>query len=477
MKMLQIVRSVRFALTLWYSLVLLAAFLIFGASVYVYLQHVQEKALRQDLFEEVDWISRLVDVEKTRLTGRHSLKQLSKDVVRRLDQHYSTIPRNYVVVLASLRGSVLYQSGNLHTQMMKPLEIPRGTTSIRSLEDPIEGAFSIAARRVWPFAIQVGYTEKASRAVLGYLLFVFALLVPVVLFVSFAGGWFMAGLVLRPIDGIADLTKRITAENLNERIPPRAVDDELGRLIATINGMIARLQSSFEQMREFSLSVAHELKTPLTILKGESELALERSPTPEETQQLASSYLEETVRMSRIVDDLLTLAKADAGRIVIGREPVQLDGMIQELFEDTVVLSGSKRIRVELVENQPAIVLGDATRLRQMLRAIVSNAVRYTDPEGLIRITSRCNQASLQISIEDTGIGIPPESLDKIFQRFYRVDADRSRASGGSGLGLSIARWIADAHGGSITVRSTPGKGSCFIVNLPLHAPPENREA
>ncbi len=468
MRLPKAVRSVRFALTLWYSLVFLGAFAIFASSVYLYLKRVQEESLRQDLVEEVDWISRIVEVEKSRLSDRASLKQLSSDVVQKLNEHYGSIPRNYIVALTTLNGSMLYQSGNLRGTMLEPGSLPAQETVLQSVEDPRAGSISVGARRTPPFIIEVGYTEKSTDAVLRHLLFVFAVLVPVVLFISFAGGWLMAGIVLRPINTIATLANRITAENLSERIPERRVDDELGRLIATINGMIARLQSSFEQMREFSLSVAHELKTPLTILKGESELALNRSPGPEETQQLVQTYLEETVRMSRIVDDLLTLAKADTGRIEVAREPLPLHAVIQELYEDTLILSAKKNLHVELVDNQPVVIAGEASRLRQLFRALVSNAVRYTDPGGSIRIACRRLGREASVEIEDTGIGIPPDSLEKIFQRFYRVDSDRSRSSGGSGLGLSIARWIADAHGGSIAVRSSPGKGSCFTVRLPV---------
>jgi signal transduction histidine kinase len=231
--------------------------------------------------------------------------------------------------------------------------------------------------------------------------------------------------------------------------------------------MIARLESSFSQIREFSLSVAHELRTPLTILKGESELALTRAQTREETERLVTTYLEETVRMSRIVDDLLTLAKADAGQIKIQKEPVELSRLLQDIYEDAVILSSDKPLAVELRHNDQATILGDEARLRQLFRVLLSNAVQYTDAGGSVFISSRRQGKEVHVDIEDTGIGIPPGALDKIFQRFYRVDEARTRVKGGSGLGLSIAQWIATAHNGSVSVRSTLGKGSCFTVTLP----------
>jgi heavy metal sensor kinase len=328
----------------------------------------------------------------------------------------------------------------------------------------------VAARRDAPFVIQVAYTEDVTRAVLEHLLSIFAVLAPVVLFVAISGGWLMAGIVLRPIREISERAKDITASNLSGRIITRSTDDELGELISTINSMISRLEMSFRNIREFSLSIAHELKTPLTILKGESELALTKPLSPLEAEQLASTYLEETSRLSRIVDDLLTLAKVEAGQMTLSEEPVKLHELVDGINEDALILAADRQIAVTLDRNDQGIVTGDPVRLRQLLRALISNAVRYTDPGGTVRIRNERNGDRVSISIEDTGIGIPVESLDKLFDRFYRVDEARSRAHGGSGLGLSIAKWIAEAHHGSISVRSTPGMGSCFTVHLPLNS-------
>jgi signal transduction histidine kinase len=231
------------------------------------------------------------------------------------------------------------------------------------------------------------------------------------------------------------------------------------------------LQSSFDQIKQFSMNVAHELKTPLTILKGESELALSKLPPSEETRELVSSYLEETIRMSRIVDDLLTLAKADAGQLPIEREPVDVQGLIRELFDDAALLSASKQLDIQLVKADPAIVIGDASRLRQLFRILITNAIQFTDATGTIRIRCEATGPYVVVTVEDTGIGIPANSLEKIFERFYRVDQARTRAKGGSGLGLSLAKWIVESHNGTISAQSELGKGSSFIVRLPLRTP------
>lgn len=468
MAILQRLRSVRVALTFWYSLVLTGAFALFGYGVYLYLKQLQEAELERNLAEEVDWISNLMDLEKGRFPGNVPIDRLSEDIERRIFGHFLVNPRNYIVVLTGSSGDVLFQSPANTSDSLAGLKIPNGSTILRTIPGPRGGALRVAARRADPFVVQVAYTEEATKAVLNHLLLIFLILAPVALFLSIAGGWFLSGLALRPISQITQLANRITAQNLNQQIPSRPINDELGELIITINRMIRRLQASFDQIREFSLNVAHELKTPLTILKGESELALTKPVTAAEAERLATTYLEETGRMSRIVEDLLTLAKADAGGLAIEQGPVRMEDLVQDLYEDAQILGTTKDLQVELTGNNPATVLGDPLRLRQLFRAIIANAVQYTDQGGSIRISSTRAGAELLIAIEDTGIGIPPESLDRVFDRFYRVEAARSRVRGGSGLGLAIAKWIAEAHRGSISVRSTPGKGSCFTVRIPV---------
>jgi two-component system OmpR family sensor kinase len=290
----------------------------------------------------------------------------------------------------------------------------------------------------------------------------------VMLFVAFASGWLMAGLVLRPVRQISSMANRITALNLSERIPVRDVDDELGTLIRTMNAMISRLQASFEEMRLFSLNVAHELRTPLAILKGQSELALSNPPSPDETQELVTSYLEETIRMSRIVDDLLMLAKAETGQLTVERGQVHMDTLVQDLYEDGTILAGSKDLFLRLGQVDPAVVTGDAARLRQLFRILLTNALHYTNPGGEIRIACERKDGNVLVSIEDTGIGIPAESLERVFDRFYRVDQARTRVKGGSGLGLALAKWIVEAHHGTISVHSRVDTGSTFTVALPV---------
>ncbi len=467
MSLLQKLKSVRAVLTLWYSTVLFIAFLVFGASVYVYLRHLQLEALENDLLEEANWIASLIDLERDQIDDKEGSARLLADIQEQIVQHFTQSPRNYLIVLTTSEGEVIYRTNQGFRRVVLETEIDPEQPAVQKISDGAGGSMRVVGRKVGQFLIRVAYTESVTEGVLKSLLSIFAVLVPVVMFIAVAGGWVMSGVALRPIGQITELADRITAEHLNERIPSRAVDDELGRLIKTINGMITRLESSFEQIKQFSLSVAHEMKTPLTILKGESELALSSPMSADEAQQLANTYLEETTRLSRIVEDLLTLAKAETKELSIQREPVRVDVLMDEVYDDATILAANKQLAITSTANEPCTVLGDPVRLRQLFRALVSNAIRYTDPGGSVRLSCSREPEVVRVDIEDTGIGIPEESLEKIFDRFYRVDEARSREKGGSGLGLSIARWIAEAHNGTISVVSSPGKGSTFTVRVP----------
>jgi signal transduction histidine kinase len=188
----------------------------------------------------------------------------------------------------------------------------------------------------------------------------------------------------------------------------------------------------------------------------------------EDMRQLATMYLEETLRIQHIIEDLLTLSRADAKEMLLEMTQVPIGDLVRDVADDASILASSKDLSVELGPTADAVVMGDPTRLRQMLRALVSNAVRYTEAGGAIRLSSMVADQTAHVTVQDTGIGIPAESLPHVFERFYRVDASRSRDGGGSGLGLALAKWIAESHGGSISVESELGKGSTFVVHLPL---------
>jgi signal transduction histidine kinase len=277
----------------------------------------------------------------------------------------------------------------------------------------------------------------------------------------------------------------ITSQNLNQRIPPPKVQDEISRLIETFNEMISRLDQSFHQIRQFSSDASHELKTPLTILKGEVEVTLRKERPLQEYQQTLKSNLEEINRMSQIVEDLLLLSKADIGEIRLNKEDINLTEILNEIVAQMDMLAKSKRLFLAASDHHQDIhMFGDALRIRELFINLIENGIKYTEEGGSIGIAlskeyeplagnglegpEKEQEKIVKIIVSDTGIGIAKEDQERIFNRFFRVDKARSREEGGSGLGLSICKWIVEAHQGEIRVESELGKGSSFIVKLPL---------
>jgi two-component system OmpR family sensor kinase len=291
--------------------------------------------------------------------------------------------------------------------------------------------------------------------------------------VSIVGAYGIAGRAFRPVDVIINEVQAISdGRSLHRRLAVDGAGDELMRLNETLNEMIARLETSFGALRRFTADASHELKTPLAVLRADVERAMSASPQSNEQLIALEEALQETRRMSDLVDSLLTLARADEGRFDVVREPVALEPLVREVFESAVILGEDAGLTVSLPVVEPATVLGDAPRLRQLCMNLVMNAVKYTPRGGRIDVSLSHRLDGVTFSVRDTGVGIGATDLPHIFERFWRADRVRSRASerGGFGLGLAISQWIAQAHGGSITATSRLGRGSLFTVHLPAVA-------
>jgi len=284
--------------------------------------------------------------------------------------------------------------------------------------------------------------------------------------VAFFLGRFSARKSLRLIDDITQTAQEIDANNLSQRFEVHTAGDELDGLTSTLNEMIARLEGSLRQIRQFTSDVSHELRTPLTVIRGQTEVILRKERTTEEYHQVLESNLEEMEWMSRIVDNLLTLSRADAGQLQIEIRPVQLKQLVVEAYEECSLLAEEKNLSVSLDKIEEALVYGDEMWLRQVLWNLIDNAVKYTPEGGKIWLSLEVEGGYAKLTVRDTGIGIPEEDLPRIFDRFYRVDKARSREMGGSGLGLNIMKWIVNAHKGRIEVTSRLGEGSCFTIWL-----------
>jgi|SRR5436190_5358933 len=265
-------------------------------------------------------------------------------------------------------------------------------------------------------------------------------------------------------------TQRISAESLSSRLDVTNSRDEVGRLAATINALLTRLEESFKEQQRFVADASHELRTPLAVLRGETEIALSKTRNIDEYQESLSLINEEAERLSRIVEDLFILARQpiDAPH-VLEKQPLSLNETIKDCARAAHVLASRKGVRLVAENGSPSIVLnGDEDLLKRMILNLLDNAVKYTPVGGDISVELKRQNGNARIVVRDTGIGIPPNDQMHVFDRFYRVDKARSRAQGGAGLGLSIVQWIVDAHEGKITVDSEPGVGTKFTIDLPL---------
>jgi heavy metal sensor kinase len=267
---------------------------------------------------------------------------------------------------------------------------------------------------------------------------------------------------------MTEAARRISAEQLDERVHTTGTGDELDRLAATLNDMLGRLDVTFRQIRQFSADASHELQTPLTILQGELEVALRAPRSPDEYRRVLTSALEESGRIARLVEGLLLLSRADAGVLRMDHQPVDLACLVAEVCEQSQVLAKARGVALDLGPLTPMTLQGDPQHLRRLLVNLVDNGLKYTPAGGRVTLALHQDGAWAVLRVADTGIGLAPGEQERIFQRFYRVPTVMSRAAEGSGLGLCIARSIVEAHGGAIQVESAEGHGSIFTVRLPL---------
>ena len=280
-------------------------------------------------------------------------------------------------------------------------------------------------------------------------------------------GYFMAKKALKPVDKIRKAAVKISSRNLEEYIDIGARRDELGKLAETFNAMISRLRDAFQRINQFSVDVSHELKTPLTILKGSTEVALRKERAGEEYRAVLASHLEEIDRMSQIIDDLLLLSKADTGKMQLNVSDIDLKDLILQVYMGMKMFAEKKDVELIVDELYDVRLKGDELKLRRMLWNIVENGIKYTNGGGKVKISSASDDGYVRINVRDTGVGIADEDIKYVFDRFYRADRARKRESG-TGLGLSISKWIAEAHKGAIEVESHPSSGSLFSIKLPV---------
>ena len=460
--------SLRVRLTLWYGTALLLTLLVFAVVLY--------QVMARGMRDQVDR-----SLERAAAAAVQAVEQRGVGPTLPFEDLSADFPELAVIdkffQIFSPAGKITIQSHNA-----KRLDVPLSLTALEAAfegrstfesarfkgESPIR-LLTVPIRRAGILIniVQVGMSMHGIEHSLRRLLAVFSLATPIALIVALAGGWFLAGRALRPVNVMTQAAQRIAAGDLSQRLAVPRSSDEIGRLAVTFNEMIARLAASFQQVRQFSADASHELRTPLTVMKGETELALRRERPTEDYRRVLESNLEEIDRMTRIVDELLFLSRADLGEVKMESGPVSLDILVQDIQRQAIVLGQDKNVQVTIGSIEPVTVLGDELRLRELILNLVDNAVKYSRPGGKVELGLSREGKTGRLTVTDSGIGIGPGALDRIFDRFYRTDEARAHAKG-TGLGLSICKWIVESHHGRIEVQSTPGQGSRFTIILPL---------
>lgn len=309
-------------------------------------------------------------------------------------------------------------------------------------------------QRIWEHAL-----DETSEMVLWVGL-------PAVIFGLF-GGWWITRKALSPVTKLTEAVEKIHERNLRDPLPRSGNGDELDRLTEVFNSMTTRLDGSFNRIREFTLHASHELKTPITIMRGELETALrEENLTPIQKERLLSQ-MDEIERLAKIVDGLTLLTKADAGQIKLNFEPVRVDDLVRESFADAKILAHPQNIHINLSACEEVLISGDRHRLRQLLLNLADNAIKYNQPDGTVNISLRNADGFAELKIENTGAGISPELQPRVFERFFRGDSSHGNTIEGCGLGLSIAQWIVTTHNGSVQFISKPDKLTIVTIRLP----------
>jgi two-component system, OmpR family, sensor kinase len=302
----------------------------------------------------------------------------------------------------------------------------------------------------------------------------FAWIIPIAIVLASGGGYFLARKSLAPVVAMSDRADHISAANLHERLPVQNKSDELGRLAASFNQMLERVDQSFERQRRFMADASHELRTPAAILRGESEVALSRPDRSlEEYRESLTVLRDEAQRLTQIVEDLFTLTRADAGQYPLSRRDFYLDELVADCVHATRTLALAKNISVNADMSEELPIRADEALLRRMILNLLDNAIKYTPRDGQVTISAHRSDDEYSISVTDTGTGIPEDVQTRVFERFFRVDKARTRSDndGGAGLGLAIARWIADAHRGRLILARSDSKGSTFTAFLPVNVP------
>lgn len=455
--------SIRFRLTAWYAGVLAGILVLFSIAVYAGLNHY----LRRNLHESV-----VKDAQEVGSIVRENANEGDESIGREVGEHFSAESNDRAIRVLGPDGGQIYLSGpsqafpawNGSPANGQPSEMTHRLTGGQQFLIRTQAVQSDSGKK---YFVQVAASLAPTNEILRDLLGVLALALLLATAIAVTGGVFLIRSSLKPLDNIAVRAQQITSRSLHERMPISNTGDELQQLSISLNRMIERLEEAFHHISRFSADASHELRTPLTIMRGELEAAVQNSRIDAEAREALGTALDETVRLSKIVDQLLTMSRLDAGEAFLELSRFDFSELARTTIEHMRLLADEKKLTLKVEAAEPVQVEGDPSRLQQVVVNLLDNAIKYTPQGGAVSVTVRAEADKAVLTVTDTGIGISEEGQSQIFERFYRTDKARSRKLGGIGLGLSIVKSIGAAHGGRVTVQSTEGAGSTFRFEIP----------
>jgi heavy metal sensor kinase len=441
--------SVRARLTLWHAGVLTLIVCVFSAGILLFVEARLYAGLDVQLGQEIATIGKIYREEPDEL----------KD-----------LPSHWGITLFQVN-----EGGDIH-QETEAWEREELSTALQSGDSASPLSWTAPSGRHYrvhsvsesSYRVRAAIEETSLRDTLRTLAVILAMGIPFAVGLAIAGGYFLSGRVLSPVGAMADKAREITAESLAKRLPVENTQDEFGRLATVFNDTLSRLQDAFERLRRFTADASHELRTPLTAMRSVGEVALQNPLDAVAYRDVIGSMLEEVDRLTRLVESLLILTRADSVKVQLAPEDLDLGGLAGHVIDQLRVLAEEKRQGLTLRAPIRVHTTGDAALIRHALMNLIHNAIKYTPNGGTITVDiNAMSSGPALIEVRDTGPGIPAAHRDRIFDRFYRVDSSRSREEGGVGLGLAIARWAIEANGGQIELASDQGRGSLFRVVLP----------
>lgn len=452
---------VRVRLTAWYFAVLTVTFCVFGIITYFEMRGSVLQTVDADLHAGELGVHRLMD---SKLPCR------TDELKHALHEHSSLRPGGDLLQVADGEGNWIYRSQSIMRYGVPgPLVVKAKHATLELDGVPVRVLTKRVDVKGHTYYVQTAEAMGGFARAIGRFRLVLLLSLPVLLLLASVGGYWMSRRALSPVDQITRAAQSVSAQNLSYRLAVPQTRDELQRLSETLNGMLARLEKGFKQIAQFTADASHELRTPVALMRTSAEIALRKPRSEADYRQTLGQIHTELERTSDLIEKLMLLARADAGVEALEHSEVDLAESVRAACRQGRRLAEAKDIAFhEEVNGLSVRVAGDGESLERLFLILIDNAVKYTPASGEVRVSLRADDGHAVSEIFDTGIGIADADRSNIFERFYRADKARSRESGGAGLGLSIGRWIAEAHGGSIEVESALGQGSVFRVRLPI---------